>query len=320
VRQMVSSAIDIENHDFDQQLAGIVAGHYGTPVGQLVRGDNEYQSRNMSGTAKCVLRNDDTVLIFWKIGSAQSLEQSLSVGCVGNELLAYEHLQFAMNTFAPQFVGGTVVAEEALLVIEFMEGMYRVQKSPYPGSLRRAAHQLGIFHGSKDSIAGAENLPRYDSDFYSTWVDRACRNFPQVSWLRQIGMVFPSLTVELGSDFECFIHGELYPDNLLVSPDQAVAVDWEWAGVGLGEIDLAALTEGWWGDDVKEACTRAYLEGRGGNGENAAWKLRLAMARLYLHLRWLGARSRSSASWQTEWRLSESESLAREVGLLPTRT
>ena len=45
-----------------------------------------------------------------------------------------------------------------------------------------------------------------------------------------------------------FIHGELYPSNVLVGErtGRICAVDWEMAGIGPLLLDLAALTSGAW--------------------------------------------------------------------------
>ena len=41
------------------------------------------------------------------------------------------------------------------------------------------------------------------------------------------------------------IHGEFYPGNILYEKGRICPVDWESAAIAAGELDLAALTEGW---------------------------------------------------------------------------
>ena len=45
------------------------------------------------------------------------------------------------------------------------------------------------------------------------------------------------------------IHGEFYPNNILVDRTAIRPVDWESAAMAAGEVDLATLTEGWATDD-----------------------------------------------------------------------
>jgi thiamine kinase-like enzyme len=112
------------------------------------------------------------------------------------------------------------------------------------------------------------------------------------------------------------IHGEFYPDNVLVSTDELTAVDWEWTGMGMGEIDLAALTEGWWGESTVTACMAAYAESRRIHPADKLFCKRLAASRLYLHLRWLGGGKPRPMGEETRWRLEQVHSLAAELGIL----
>jgi aminoglycoside phosphotransferase (APT) family kinase protein len=66
-----------------------------------------------------------------------------------------------------------------------------------------------------------------------------------------------------------FIHGELYPSNVLVGvagEAQVVwPVDWEMAGVGPPILDLAALTAGWEGEEQAKLVD-AYIDELGSIG------------------------------------------------------
>ncbi|HEX4804919.1 MAG TPA: phosphotransferase, partial [Conexibacter sp.] len=75
-----------------------------------------------------------------------------------------------------------------------------------------------------------------------------------------------------------FIHGELYPANVLVADDRVAPVDWEMAAVGPGVLDLAALATGWSGEP-RAAILAAY---------GAVAPADLAAAELLLALQWLG--------------------------------
>ena len=87
------------------------------------------------------------------------------------------------------------------------------------------------------------------------------------------------------------IHGEYYPDNVLVRETVVHPVDWQTAAVAAGEIDLAALTERW-PRGVAEQCENAYRRARWGDRTPASFHETLLAARLYLHFRWPGDRRR----------------------------
>jgi Ser/Thr protein kinase RdoA (MazF antagonist) len=98
-----------------------------------------------------------------------------------------------------------------------------------------------------------------------------------------------------------FVHGELYPSNVLVArADQAprvAAIDWELAGIGPFALDLAALTSGW-PRPARESMCRAYLrerEARGAPVDGGLHELlhAVALCRLSLAVQWLG--------WAEDW-------------------
>jgi thiamine kinase-like enzyme len=83
------------------------------------------------------------------------------------------------------------------------------------------------------------------------------------------------------------IHGEYYPENILLHRGVIHPVDWESAAVAAGEIDLAAVTEGW-PLDVVHQCESAYRLARWPDGAPTNFQRTFDAARLYLGFRWLG--------------------------------
>jgi Ser/Thr protein kinase RdoA (MazF antagonist) len=121
-----------------------------------------------------------------------------------------------------------------------------------------------------------------------------------------------------------FVHGELYPANVLVVQDSdpvgVYPVDWEMAAIGPGLLDLAALVGGW-PSQHRQRLSSAYLRGlREADTAvtpSSTLAVDLARARLHLALQWLG--------WSSDWRpppelahdwLGEALTLARELGLI----
>jgi thiamine kinase-like enzyme len=82
--------------------------------------------------------------------------------------------------------------------------------------------------------------------------------------------------------------------NILLREGAVFLIDWESATLAPGEIDLAALTEGW-DTKVVLACEREYCRGRW-QSVVKDFDRRMWAARLYWAFRWLGDRP----SWMSE--------------------
>ena len=90
-------------------------------------------------------------------------------------------------------------------------------------------------------------------------------------------------------------------------------VDWESAAVGPGEIDLATLTDRC-DPEVVSRCELAYRRARWPDREPPDFAQRLDLARLYVHLRWLGDDHRKAG--RGRWRFEEVRALGERLGLL----
>jgi Phosphotransferase enzyme family len=103
---------------------------------------------------------------------------------------------------------------------------------------------------------------------------------------------------------QAFVHGELYPANVLVErtgdgPARIAPVDWELAGTGPYALDLAALLSGWDGDERTAICRafhRALGPARPDFGELMA---AVDLCRLALALQWIG--------WSPGWEPPEAQ-------------
>jgi len=104
---------------------------------------------------------------------------------------------------------------------------------------------------------------------------------------------------------QAFVHGELYPANVLVEraeegPARIAPVDWELAGTGPYALDLAALASGWSGEDRLAIC-RAFHRQLPPGGRPALAELMAAvdLCRLALALQWIG--------WSADWVAPEAQ-------------
>jgi aminoglycoside phosphotransferase (APT) family kinase protein len=302
----------------DRRIAEIVSAWSGRDVVRVKQGANLYASRHRSGIAICDFATAESISVFWKSGAAASDEGAGRLGSVGNEIDAYRALHHIGDAPAPILIGGDSEQSDALLVSEYLASAHRVQKSPRRGALAEAAARIGAFHERSGDL-GAASLDRYDAGTFTHWAERSRLALPDVSWLGSVATSFPARAAALQETSESMIHGEFYPDNVLIAGNQIAAVDWEWAGVGMGEIDLAALTEGWWDEPTVSDCAESYASRRGIDPCDRLFQERLAAARLYLHFRWLGGHSRRSHDEEVFERLELVQALAGTLGLLPAR-
>ncbi len=120
-------------------------------------------------------------------------------------------------------------------------------------------------------------------------------------WLRTLGRHADDLVEPLLAAPRAFIHGELYPHNLLVDGSAVLAVDWQSAALAAGELDLASLTERWPADITIE-CELAYCRARWPDGAPPSFARTLDAARLHWLFRWLGDRPEWTLAERSRWR------------------
>jgi hypothetical protein len=205
---------------------------------------------------------------------------------------------------------GFVLDEETgveMLVLEYLEGFGRIAKYQ-PRSLPRAAAWVGAFHAEHDGAHDVPGLNRYELDYFLGWATRAREwsagpDLPSPHLTRLVEL-YTEAAIALVSGPQTVIHGELYPNNVLIRDARIYPVDWEWAAVSSGEIDLAALTEGRWDVAIVEGCVEAYCAARWPDGTDPGFERRLEAARAYLHMRSLGGRPGRAGTEATTWRWS----------------
>lgn len=125
------------------------------------------------------------------------------------------------------------------------------------------------------------HLLRYDAPYFRQWLERA-EHVHGHAVLEGLSRRHDEAIERLAALPVAFVHGELYPSNVLVAPNRICPVDWEMAGVGPGVLDLAALVTAW-GDDEARRLVAAYMAA-GAPVRDAD----LDAARLVLAVQWLG--------------------------------
>ena len=196
----------------------------------------------------------------------------------------------------------------------------------------KVAGWLGRFHarfaGRLDEVRGANpHLLEHSEGWFRSWVGRARAALAQSTDRRASPVLrglerYDEVIRSLAALPPRFLHGELYPSNVLVvrdeNPMRVYPVDWEMAAIGPGAIDLAALVGGW-NAPQRRRLVAAYRGGLADSGEDEQSDVDaadLSRSRLHLALQWLG--------WSSEWRppsehahdwVGEALTLTEELGL-----
>ena len=209
----------------------------------------------------------ETVRLLCKRGGGLAFGGHGHRGGVAREAAVYRHVLARLNVTAPRFHGAFTDPHtgEPCLVIEFVEGATTADGArDAPRALETAARWAARFHNLTAESDLAFPLPRYDEAYYSQWANRtldlAGRWRDRLDWLEDFVAAARSLLAGLAQRHSTVIHGEFTPHNVLVRDGVVFPVDWESAAVGLPEIDLVSLIDGW-PASVARRCVRGLLGG-----------------------------------------------------------
>jgi hypothetical protein len=295
--------------------------------GGLARGDvvilerepNAYSSSYPNDVVRCRLPQGDELELLCKYGFDGPLASVHgahgSRRGVGYEAAVYRHVLARSALPTLTFYGSRSHPErgEVWLVVEFAGHDSRISQSPE--AMPAAARWLGTFHrvhaGRTPEFAF---LNEWDRDYYRGFVERTVvlvgRDERERRWLAELEDRFDEWAAPLLRD-GTVVHGEFYPENVLFKNGTIYPIDWESAAIGAGDVDLAALTEGWEPEVVHE-CEQAYWRARWPEDVPADVHKCLTAARLFVECRWLGD---PAGSAERSRRVPDLKRLAEELGL-----
>lgn len=267
----------------------------------------------------CRLSDGRTVRVFCKYEAGLNHDAHGHRGGVAREANVYQHLLPSLGVSTPAFHGVHRDPTQGglWLVLEGLEDFTHLHK--VPESMASAARWLGRFHAAGQEHLQATATPflePYDEAYFLGWAERTWRYLRNrdrhPEWLKQLCTHFRDPLSSLLSAPLTVIHGEFYPENILVRDKAIYPVDWESAALAAGEIDLASLTEGW-SEEVARDCEALYQAARWPDGTPDGFPRRLWAARLYLNFRWLGDRPGTEVA---EWRLDALQVAGQHLGLI----
>jgi aminoglycoside phosphotransferase (APT) family kinase protein len=186
-----------------------------------------------------------------------------------SERRIYEDLGRHPAFAAPRYLG-TIGETDPWLVLAAVDGW----DLRYQGLDRweLAARALGrmhrSFHQDLATLRALNHLSVFDHDHCrveaQTGYEVATRSHPQVdSHLRAVIADYGDIAAEVGTQPATLVHGDLAPKNILIEgppgAEVTLFIDWEWACIGLGAIDLVDLVNGL-ETEAAQRLTEAYVD------------------------------------------------------------
>jgi hypothetical protein len=241
-----------------------------------------------------------------------------------HEAAVYQRVLQPLGVAVPRFYGlhTEPLSGESWMVLQYLEKSVRVNLTVRAEfAMKLAAGWVGRFH----ALAEAHPRPRswrflrgHDRAYYAAWVQRTLeyaghwhQEFPWLTRLADLQEGWVPLLLARPT----VIHGEYSPKNILFLNAQVFPVDWESAAIAAGEIDLAALTEGWPAATVAH-CIRAYRQARWPSGAPPDFDRTMDAARLFNAFRWLGDEPEQTRAKGMRLYFHELRRVAKRLGLL----
>jgi hypothetical protein len=254
----------------------------------------------------------------------------------GREIAVYRDLLDPAALSTPRYYGATTDEDEDRwwLFLERVEGEALTDVGALSAWRQTAAWAalLDTAAGAVAAAVPAALLVQRDRAWHERWIDAAIALGDESGPASEAGRRL-SERLRAGRDAfldrldalpRAFVHGELYPSNVVVAETEGrgariAPVDWELAGTGPYALDLAALVSGWGSEEQLSMC-RAFheslVEGGGDAPVFAELLAAVSLCRLTLALQWIGwARGwRAPEAHRHDW-VAEALELLDEVGL-----
>jgi Phosphotransferase enzyme family len=304
----------------------------------LDRQQNPYTTTCPSEIVTCGFDDGSQLQLFCKYEAGGSHNAYGHRGGLPYEVEVYRQVLQPAPTSTPTFYGAYTEPETGTiwLVLGYLDRGIRpnvqVTWKDYPPNIahpantptavRLAARWSAHFHAANEarlSISQPRFLKTYDAAYYLGWARRTLlfaghwhERFP---WLATVCERFEDCITPLLAASPTIIHGEFYHDNILIHAGSIFPIDWESAAIAAGEIDLAALTERW-PEQIVRDCELEYQRTRWPDGAPSEFERTLSAARVYLHLRWLGDQPDQAAQERLLWRFEHLYAAGRRLGLV----
>jgi aminoglycoside phosphotransferase (APT) family kinase protein len=288
------------------------------PVTVIGREDNAYASSSRTEIVTCRLPDGSERRLLCKYED----KDGQSWSDVAYEAEVYRQVLQQCSTSVPAFYGTyrTGSTGNLWLIIEYLDGCDALAENLSDESMIQAASWAGAFHADGEKLLSSRSLPylkRFDAEFYEYHLRRAlqsCADGPsEFEWLQVVAQRFSEFVAPLWASRPTISHGDFAPYNLLLRDKSIYPIDWELAGIDLGELDLAFLMDGW-SDDAQQQCKLAYQQARWPNGAPADFEETLVASRLCLYVYKLGGAPNWTADRESLWYCKQLRRVAERLG------
>ena len=288
------------------------------------RAPNTYRSTSPSEIVRCLFDDGIERRVFVKHDVAGAHAGGPFWAGGPYEARIYRDVLSACDLATPAYLGSwsDLSSGETSLAIEYVEG-WRLSRSD-PAWLVEAARWLGRLHREATPVAVRDPRVRvYDGvylrDCARAAVEAERAKGDEAIWLEPVVAAYDAVMVpRLQAAEPTFIHGEPYPQNIIVSGGRIRTVDWQSAAIGPGAIDLACLTQGRWPTPLVAESEAAYVQERWSGRAPATFAGELEGARMYWSLRWLGVAMDATTAGQREGYLRVLQRSAKQLGAVMT--
>jgi len=207
------------------------------------------------------------------------------------EIAVYRDLLSPAGLSTPRFHGAAVDPEigRSWLFLERVDGEVLTDVGELGVWCEAAAWAAGL----DQAVRGDANvLLHRDARWHEGWIDTAIGALGDDELATRLRASRSHLVERLDALPRAFVHGELYPANVLVARGEwqtrVAPVDWELAGRGPYALDLAALAGGWNREDRLAMC-RAFHQSLPASAPNFEELLAATeLCELSLALQWIG--------------------------------
>jgi hypothetical protein len=215
---------------------------------------------------------------------------------IAYEAMAYERVLRRCGETVPAYYGSASdpTGSGTWLFTEHLTDAVRIAKSPDPLAVCAAATWLGRFHREFAPRAAGpvlQSLHSHDAGYYDAWLRHAQGFVDAVEhaarWSAAVVTRRREINEHLLGAERTLVHGDFFSKNVLGTSRGVIAVDWESAATGAGEVDLASLVLGW-SDEVAGACTDAYCAARWDGRPPVSFVGAFAAAQVYVLTRTAG--------------------------------
>jgi hypothetical protein len=306
-------------------LTVALASVFSANVSITDRQPNNYASIFLSEIVTCRLDDGRELRLLCKSGIVKNLEGRGHPGRVAYEATVNREVLQPCGVSTPTYYGTFQDAnDETWLVQEYLDESVSIKKAPDQAeAISLAASWIGRFHADQERRIGSGATPpldRLDADHYRDCVRKTARFAEglqsELPWLDLACHGFERQIVDLLIDQPVtVIHGDYFTDNILFRGGVVYPIDWEWAALGPGEIDIACLVERWPTESVRR-WEDEYRQARWPEGSPQSFPRLLDAVRLYLCFRYLAMAPDRIRDPKRRWRLDTIHSIASRFELI----